>query len=52
MEDDWQSSKCISAEDEYVLWEERSGRMVGGKEDNVSEEEYHVRRARMRLGRG
>ncbi len=44
--DEW-PAECTSVDKEHVRWKGTSGRMVGGKEDEVADEEYNVWSARM-----
>ncbi len=40
--------RCISVEEEHILWKERSSRMNRGKQDKISRGEFRVWRARMK----
>jgi hypothetical protein len=39
-----------SVEEEYILWKERSGRLVGGSKNEKVEEEHRAWKMRMKKG--
>ncbi len=41
--------KCVSLEEDYILWKKRSGRTVGGGEQDIAEEESSAWEARMEV---